>query len=63
MIRMQGLPRIDPSEEKRITRENVKRSIYTFAAICFAIRLGKNSYSSCACAYINNLIYFQPRLR
>lgn len=40
---MQGLPRVDPSEEKRITRENVKRSLYTFIAVCAAIRLGKQS--------------------
>lgn len=41
MFRLPGVPQIDPAEERRIVRENVKANIFSFILLCSAIRLGK----------------------
>lgn len=41
MFRIQGMPQIDPSEEKRRVRENVKQNVFTFLALCAAIRISE----------------------
>lgn len=40
MFRLQGLPQIDPAEEKRRVRDGVMKNVYSFLALCVTIRLG-----------------------
>lgn len=45
MFRMQGLPQVDPAEERRKVRESVKTNIFVFFGLCAVIRLGKKKNS------------------
>lgn len=40
MFRFPPIAQVDPAEEKRLTRDYVKKNVFTFVALCVAVRMG-----------------------